>query len=817
MLKNLLARLTGKALSDSSEVVGSLVRRFDGSGTNGSQRPEFNHDAAVRQFSTWVYAASMHVAKALAKQKLRLYVKNRTAGVKLYDTRPVHTRRKDYLIGYEGVRPSNSVLSKIADFGSDFEEVTEPHPALTVLRAGNEFDNGFQLTINKFLYEQLCGNAYWAPVFDDALKVPTSYWLLPPQWTRVIPDDEEYIAGYEFGSTPINKTVYERDEVIHFKMPSVNDPYYGEGALQAVWSTIHLHNEKRTTDSANFENRGRPDWLMIVKAGVTDKTLERFEANVERKLRGANNSGRLLTIPNDVDLRQLNFPPDIIGDSDRVLQEIASAFGVPFTVLTGNHSVSGGASEDATRSFAENTVLPYLCMDEEKLNEEWLPLFGLDPSEAVLAYDNPVPEDRAAELAEDTALVAAGIRTINEARARRGDEPIRGGDEPRINGQTFDALNAQPAGGLFGLAAPAPTQQADMGPVNDRLSNLAAQVGELVAQNNAAKSHTPSNDPQPSGLGASDKGLGDGSLHDGRGVLDNPGDRDTDLAVGYPEHGLTPEFKAYVDGLFIKADADEDVREDEPDAPHLRLERELAGALEAAGAAILGLLSEPKGLTKRLPASLADDIVAELARMGQTITPLIEETIEQMLRVGADAGLSKLGEVTDGTFEVAVDVSRGVAREFAEKLAQQMQQATADALQNTLSEGISNGETVAQLRARVEATGAFDRSRAERIARTESARAYVDGQEMGWSESGVVSAKKWLLAPDACPICKAMAKAFNKGGGLPLGADLASVLGSDSIATSEGMFKLNPSFPVKGPPGHPNCRCDLVAVLQEGD
>jgi hypothetical protein len=73
--------------------------------------------------------------------------------------------------------------------------------------------------------------------------------------------------------------------------------------------------------------------------------------------------------------------------------------------------------------WREGTILPLCRMDEEELNQSLLPMFGLEDTHC-LAYDNPVPADKAYELQERQTAVAGGWRTPNEARIEEGREPI---------------------------------------------------------------------------------------------------------------------------------------------------------------------------------------------------------------------------------------------------------------------------------------------------------------------------------------------------------------------------------------------------------
>jgi len=97
--------------------------------------------------------------------------------------------------------------------------------------------------------------------------------------------------------------------------------------------------------------------------------------------------------------------------------------------------------------------------------------------------------------------------------------------------------------------------------------------------------------------------------------------------------------------------------------------------------------------------------------------------------------------------------------------------------------GWSNGE----LASAIQEDAAFSDSRAEMIARTETAFADIQGNLAGWEASGVVESKEWSVSQDeVCDECMALD---------------GQVVGLDE------------QFPDGDPPLHPNCRCDLLPVV----
>src|SRR3712207_4697799 len=115
---------------------------MDGFGSKGAKPRPFRQDLAVREFNSWVYTAAMLNAQAVASVPLRLYV--RKGASSYFRTRKMNGRRSQraYMLGDGPHRPSKSVVQKVGDFGADFEEVTERHPALDVLSDVNDWQNG---------------------------------------------------------------------------------------------------------------------------------------------------------------------------------------------------------------------------------------------------------------------------------------------------------------------------------------------------------------------------------------------------------------------------------------------------------------------------------------------------------------------------------------------------------------------------------------------------------------------------------------------------------------------------------------------------
>ena len=201
-----------------------------------------------------------------------------------------------------------------------------------------------------------------------------------------------------------------------------------------------------------------------------------------------------------------------------------------------------------------------------------------------------------------------------------------------------------------------------------------------------------------------------------------------------------------------------------------------------------------------IPAGATDaEVISAASRVTQTSGP-VRDALRRALQAGADLGVvatigqfDNIGLAFDWTMAHA-EAAEWASR-FASDLIPKIDAVTARRVNSAVSEWISNGEPLSKLRDELmNLPGApFGAQRAERIAATETTRAFAEGSRVADKESGVVEIVEWLTQNDelVCPICGPM---HGKRGTLEQG-----VVGPDYTGF---------------PPAHVNCRCDYRAVVQ---
>ena len=143
-----------------------------------------------------------------------------------------------------------------------------------------------------------------------------------------------------------------------------------------------------------------------------------------------------------------------------------------------------------------------------------------------------------------------------------------------------------------------------------------------------------------------------------------------------------------------------------------------------------------------------------------------DEWVDDMKSIGglymtdamAETGQAALDNlILDASFNVADPRAEAFIRNRSFKFATDVNDATQAALRANLSEGLAGGESIPELRKRVQQVFAEGYSpldvraskvRAEMIARSEIIRASNAGAELGFMQSGVVEGKEWYSALD---------------------------------------------------------------------
>lgn len=811
-----------KRQTSAAAYVASTVSSYDQTYKSARSGPLAS---VIARCNGWVMVCAKANARNAADQVLRLYRATNGPGMKSSYSRMTR-KRVDHLTDPFSVGKSASY----AETNKDFVEVHE-HPVLDLLRNPNPYFVGRGRAFRQLghLYREMTGNEFIFQVQPRG-TVPTQLYQMAPHCTTIVVNKASLLEGYRYGRFGADEEGFAPDEVAHFRMTdNPFSPFYGCGWVHDILQEIDIYGAANANELAQWENGARPDYVVSLNGdNVTEFQAEEAESRLNMKLRGVDKRGKFIIMTNATVTPMTFSPKDmeyLQGKRDLRIAIFAAA-GIPEAYIELN-SANLSSAVTADTLYLRQTIRPRINQHAEEWTEWLLPLFGLTPGDYWFAYDNPVPEDRAFVTDKNAKYVTAGVLTADEARAEEGYEPLPDGigSVPRINGIALEAPRSpdeeanpevpaddtQKAPSLLEICEAVKTGQIppesakviiavsyqSMTPeqINGLIDPIEVDEPEPEPEPPPVGAPSGETPPQPDAPRAPDPGPAKKSAEDAGRFAEEPcvchdraPDIETKAGPAYPsdnrQDAIVEVLTTAVEHWFTKA------------ARELSVSHE--GKVDLSG------------------------LQAELEKA-------LDPGIREIFRLGGKEGLAVLSKLPGGAELLAAarpsfDVLPQKALDYLSDYVPRLAASTIRRLESTLgdeakaaiagisehvAEGISEGRNTSQVTAALRQSLNEDRGwRAERIARTESSRAYSEGKIAAWKESGVTK-KRFLLAPDSCAVCKGFAAQFNE----PHDIDKAFVPKGGTFTDSTGAEVVNDYLSIEGPPVHPQCRCTIVPVI----
>lgn len=774
------------------QVAASTVRPHEVSDHYGrAQRYEFAHLMAM--FAGTVKVAASRNATGIASNKLRVYRQGSGGGKSaMFDGRPVNRARLRTLRKNAG-----PLAAKALSDTDDIEEITDPkHPLVAIIQRPNPFMGQYELLESTGLCLGLSGNHYWKIAYDPT-GTPVEVWGLLPQFVHVIPDRDRFISGYVYGRGTEVEQTFEAKDVVHFRYPNpTGDPYYGRGDLAACVAEARLGFQFVAFAQAMLDNGVQPGF--VVTGQFTEPQRAQLEVALQAKHGGVHNAGRHFVISGtEVDVTTLNLGEKemaFLASSERIDQVVFNCFDVPMEL---GRMKPGGLSgnTNAVYEWQKGALQPRGQRIEDTINRHLVPMFG-DPSLCV-AFDPWVDDEDVESTRVVVEMWNADMLTKNEARVEAGFDAAADETGEQYKSQSMPQPDPFGLGGLGGGDAS-----------GDRTGSAGRRGGSASAAEGGGGKHLIAG-AQPMEAKGVQGDVGTG-IHQARhdpdvGTGEQPGRlAPVAAALSALVLPLTPPAKA----LDLCCTRQPPVARKDDRAPSIIAvtERQLEAALRAW---FDGL--RPDIIQSITGSGLGMDIATN-AVVRASLAETVNRTLEGVFRAGLATGVADVSaRISPQALQEALTAgAQDYLRTHTERLIRTVPETLEKNIRRTLADGVQAGETIQELQGRVQdvMAGASNWG-AERIARTETARAYLGAREKAWEESGIVKAKKWLLSSDPCPLCEAMAQKHNEAAlgqaFLPLGATLEA---------ADGSAMVNDYMAVMTPPAHPACRCSMAAVFE---
>lgn len=221
--------------------------------------------------------------------------------------------------------------------------------------------------------------------------------------------------------------------------------------------------------------------------------------------------------------------------------------------------------------------------------------------------------------------------------------------------------------------------------------------------------------------------------------------------------------------------------------------------------ALKNLEAHAGALAKASGQKLFDDAAYD-ALMTKRLTPMLTD----LTQVQGGLALVFAGD-TENEFHMTSKIIEKLRR-GTQKMATGFNDETLERLNKTLAEGIQAGEGIGDLKARVNGVyEGIDSYRSERIARTETIKASNSASVDAYRQTGYVTAKQWVINPDACEQCEEF-----DGKIIGLDDNFLDLGQSYTIGSGDDEQTFTNDYDtIEEPPLHPNCRCTIAPITDK--
>lgn len=662
--------------------------------------------------------------------------------------------------------------------GEDNIEEIENHPILDLLDRVNNYTTRYDHLSMTQQYLELVGEAPWyLSRGESGTQEPESMLLLRPDRLKVVQSVDKNstspIDHYEYRVDSTKTVEIKPEEIVFLRYPDPTNPFRGKGTLQAAALTVDIDNFAEEFNKRFFYNSARPDSIIGTDQKLTPSQREAIRNDIKRLYQGGEKAHKTAILesglkwtPMSISQKDMDFLEQQKFSRDKIL----SIFRVHKSILALSDDVNLANAKIGEYVFAKWTVRPKMMRIAAQLNEFLLPMFA-GTENMFLSFDDPVPEDKTADIQKYDSALSKGWMTPNEVRREQNLEDIGdAGDRLYIPSNYLPiemagtSLSPAPVRSVFPLGKKKMIIQNSGGGYKRAVHNL-----QYVQRQKAKKKIT---------LRAIEKVEKKIDTFAQNLVKDMIAKKKSER-IAFAKDQMNGMIKASDD--FVPA---------------------------YYGIMSRFFLSQKKKVLKKFPKKdiNIDDYLLDEEDESKILVSLTNPLQKDIIK---QAGTIAASVVGDEAFDMATRRVQQFLKENAIQFSTTVNEYTNQLIRDELAAGVAKGEGIPKLRKRL--TILFDdmsKVRAERIARSEVIRASNFAAKEAYTQSGVVEKLEWLLTDDSvtCEFCRTLdAKT----------ADLNDTFFSqgDTVHGEDGgTLKLDYSD-IEYPPLHVNCRCTLIPVV----
>lgn len=280
--------------------------------------------------------------------------------------------------------------------GEEPREVTD-HLALRVWNEPNEFMSRQELVETVQQHVDLVGEGWGVLGFyDSGMTLPKEIWPARPDLMNVVPDPDEFIAGYWYATPDGQQMPLEKEEVLRLKLPNPRDPFRGMGPVQSLMADLDGIRYSAEWNRNFFLNSAEPGGIIEYEKNLSDPDFRKVVRRWNENHRGLAKAHRVAIleggkwVSNSFTQKDMQFAE--LQDVSR--DKVREAYRVHKHMLGQSDDVNLANATAADTTFAKRLIVTRLERWKGMLNRQFLPRFGETGKGVYFNYRSPVPEDQ---------------------------------------------------------------------------------------------------------------------------------------------------------------------------------------------------------------------------------------------------------------------------------------------------------------------------------------------------------------------------------------------------------------------------------------
>jgi HK97 family phage portal protein len=306
-----------------------------------------------------------------------------------------------------------SGMSKIMNSGSLVQLLSWVNPYMTPYQFKQ--DIAAWLCIN--------GDAYVAiePTSDEELAkiCPVSLYPMNPSFVSIVPDPDTHARSYIY--TINDKKIFlPADKVIHFKNWNPYNHWFGHSSLNSLQYDLQMERFAKKNTANFYANAATVSGTLKIPGEISEEEVRKLKREFNYQYAGARNSYRVMVLTEGMEyepLKSFGMESNAVPVMGESLKNHAMVLGVPTPILLGDTA----NLLDAERLMWKKTLIPMQNLIDQTLTKALAPhdyralvSINFDRSDVEALRTEDLNRTRV-----DVALVASGIKTVNEIRGDR--------------------------------------------------------------------------------------------------------------------------------------------------------------------------------------------------------------------------------------------------------------------------------------------------------------------------------------------------------------------------------------------------------------